>query len=92
MQYLGIDCGTRRAAWCALSPAGELTEGVIAADEGGLARLVARLGPDVRGCIEMTSGVVRVRDRLVEAGWTIVDPRRVRGQGDRAAGVHDRPR
>ena len=27
MQYLGIDWGTRRAAWCAISPGGELTEG-----------------------------------------------------------------
>jgi hypothetical protein len=33
MQYLGIDWGTRRAAWCALSPSGELTEGAISADE-----------------------------------------------------------
>jgi hypothetical protein len=45
MQYLGIDWGTRRAAWCALAPAGDLTEGAIAADEDGLARLVARLVP-----------------------------------------------
>ena len=44
MQYLGIDWGTRRAAWCALTRAGELQEGMISADEGGLARLVARLG------------------------------------------------
>ena len=36
MQYLGIDWGTRRAAWCALSPGGELTEGTISADEDGL--------------------------------------------------------
>jgi hypothetical protein len=39
MQYLGIDWGTRRAAWCALSPSGELTEGAISADEDGLVRL-----------------------------------------------------
>ena len=42
MQYLGIDWGTRRAAWCALTASGELSEGVIAADENGLTRLVAR--------------------------------------------------
>src|SRR3954468_19924545 len=36
VQYLGIDWGTRRAAWCALSPGGELTEGAISADEDGL--------------------------------------------------------
>ena len=29
MQYLGIDWGTRRAAWCAISEAGELREGVV---------------------------------------------------------------
>ena len=71
MHYLVIDWGTRRAAWCALTPAGELTEGVISADEDGLARLVARLGPDVYGCIEMMSGAVWVRDRLAACGWAI---------------------
>ncbi len=71
MQYLGIDWGTRRAAWCTLTEAGELTEGVISADEDGLIRLVARLGTDVRGCIEMMSGAAWVRDRLAECGWTI---------------------
>jgi transposase len=80
MQYLGIDWGTRRAAWCALTAAGELTEGTIAADEDGLVRLVARLGPDVHGCIEMMSGAVWVRDRLTECGWTIdiADARKVK--------------
>jgi hypothetical protein len=39
VQYLGIDWGTRRAAWCVLSPGGELTEGTISADEDGLVRL-----------------------------------------------------
>jgi transposase len=71
VQYLGIDWGTRRAAWCALTAAGEVTEGRISADEDGLARLVARLGPDVQGCIEMMSGAVWVRDRLAECGWSI---------------------
>ena len=52
MQYLGIDWGTRRAAWCALTASGELTEGTIAADEDGLTRLVARLGTD---CLLYTS-------------------------------------
>src|ERR687884_89060 len=37
----------------------------------GLARVVARLGPDVRGCIEMMSGAVWVRERLAACGWTI---------------------
>ena len=49
MQDLGIDWGSRRAAWCALSEGGELTEGTMSADSDGLARLVACLGPDVRG-------------------------------------------
>ena len=76
MQYLGIDWGTRRAAWCALTTGGELIEGVIPADEDGLTRLVARLGPDVRGCVEMMSGAVWVRDRLTDCGWTIEIERR----------------
>jgi transposase len=80
VQYLGIDWGTRRAAWCALTPAGELTEGAISADQDGLARLVGRLGPNVHGCIEMMSGAVWVRDRLAECGWTIeiADARKVK--------------
>lgn len=80
MQYLGIDWGTRRAAWCALDQAGVLSEGVISADDDGLARLVARLGPDVHGCVEMMSGAVWVRDRLAECGWTIeiADARKVK--------------
>src|SRR5215203_1093341 len=69
VQYLGIDWGTRRAAWCALTRAGELQEGMISADEDGLLRLVARLGPEVYGCIEMMSGAAWVRDRLGECGW-----------------------
>src|SRR5690242_16529130 len=71
VQYLGIDWGTRRAAWCALSAGGELTEGTISADEDGLMRLVVRLGPEVRGCIEMMSGAAWVRDRLGACGWSI---------------------
>jgi transposase len=80
VQYLGIDWGTRRAAWCALSPSGELTEGAISADEDGLVRLVARLGPEVRGCIEMMSGAPWVRDSLTACGWTIeiADARKVK--------------
>jgi transposase len=80
MQYLGIDWGTRRAAWCALDQAGVLSEGAISADEDGLTRLVAQLGPDVHGCVEMMSGAVWVRDRLAECGWTIeiADARKVK--------------
>jgi transposase len=80
VQYLGIDWGTRRAAWCAISPSGELTEGGISADEDGLVRLVARLGPEVRGCIEMMSGAIWVRDSLQACGWQIeiADARKVK--------------
>jgi transposase len=80
VQYLEIDWGTRRAAWCSLTGAGELQEGMISADEDGLARLVARLGPDVYGCIEMMSGAAWVRERLAECGWQIdiADARKVK--------------
>ena len=45
MQYLGIDWSYRRAAWCALSERGAIVgEGVVPADEDGLARLVLELG------------------------------------------------
>jgi hypothetical protein len=80
VQYLGIDWGTRRAAWCSLTGAGEISEGAISGDEDGLMRLVARLGLDVRGCIEMMSGAPWVRDRLAECGWRIeiADARKVK--------------
>src|SRR4051794_1495908 len=80
MAYLGIDWGIRRAAWCALDQGGELIEGMMSADEQGLARLVHRLGPDVRGCIEMMSGAVWVRDQLAACGWSlqIADARKVK--------------
>jgi len=64
MRYLGIDWGTRKAAWCAVDERGELVEGMIPADKDGLARLVDTLGPDVRGCVEMMSGAVWVREQL----------------------------
>lgn len=72
VQYLGIDWGTRRAAWCALDERGQVIgEGFIPADEDGLGRLVITLGSKVRGCVEMMSGAVWVRDRLQAAGWQI---------------------
>ena len=80
MQYLGIDWGTRKAAWCAVDEHGELVEGMVSADEDGLARLVHKLGPDVRGCVEMMSGAVWVRERLRACGWEfqIADARKVK--------------
>jgi hypothetical protein len=80
MQYLGIDWGTRRASWCAIDEHGALGEGVISADQDGLARLALTLdGSEVCGCIEMMSGAVWVRDRLATVGWDIrlADARKV---------------
>jgi hypothetical protein len=58
VQYLGIDWGTRKAAWCAIDDHGEMVEGAMSADEDGLARLVRELGGEVRGCVEMMRGAV----------------------------------
>ena len=94
MQYLGIDWGTRRASWCALDEHGALREGAISADQDGLARLAFTLGGDaeVRGCIEMMSGAVWVRDQLAAGRLGRSARRRAQGQVDRAVGVQDRPR
>jgi len=73
MQYLGIDWGTRRAAWCAIDQHGGVREGTIPAEQDGLSRLALTLGSDedVLGCIEMMSGAVWVRDQLATVGWDI---------------------
>ena len=73
MQYLGIDWGTRRASWCAIDEGGTLQEGSIPAEQDGLSRLALTLGTgsEVRGCIEMMSGAVWVRDQLALVGWDI---------------------
>src|SRR5262249_6756222 len=80
VQYLGIDWGTRKAAWCAIGDPGDMIEGAISADEDGLARLVHRLGPEGGGCVEMMSGAVWVRDGLAACGWEIqiAEPRKVK--------------
>ena len=88
MQYVGIDWAYRHARWCAISEQGELTaEATTPADEDGLLRLVARLGPDVRTCIELMSGAVSVRDRLERAGWRVevADARKVKALAPLAA-------
>ncbi len=46
MKYVGIDWGTRRAAWCAVDERGEMLEGTMPADADGLARVVHTVGPD----------------------------------------------
>src|SRR4051812_12092029 len=72
MHYVGIGWAYRRAAWCALGEGGAVSdEGVVAADEDGLARLVLKLGTDVRACVEMMSGAVWVHDQLAAAGWRV---------------------
>jgi transposase len=54
---------------------------MVAADEGGLGRLGLMLaGDEVRGCVEMMSGAVWVRDQLGLLGWEIkvADARKVK--------------
>ena len=70
MNYVGIDWAYGRAAFCALGESGEISaEGLIPANEDGLARLVLRVGTEASGAVEMMSGAVWVRDRLESAGW-----------------------
>jgi transposase len=72
MNYVGIDWAYGRAAFCAMGEGGEIkAEGLISADEDGLAKLVLRLGAEARAAVEMMSGAVWVRDRLQAAGWQV---------------------
>jgi transposase len=72
MNYVGIDWAYGRAAFCAMSQAGEIaSEGLIPADEDGLAKLALRVGPDAKACVEMMSGAIWVRDQLELAGWSV---------------------
>jgi transposase len=72
MNYVGIDWAYGRAAFCAVSEGGVIeSEGLIPADEGGLAGLALRLGPDVKACVEMMSGAIWVKDQLELAGWSV---------------------
>ena len=87
-QFVGIDWATRRARWCAVTPAGlVIDEGWIPADEDGLALLVGRLGPEALACMEMMSGAAWVRERLQAAGWIvqIADARKAKAVGSLAA-------
>jgi hypothetical protein len=62
MQYVGIDWAYRRAAWCAKSESGEIRdEGVVPADEDGLAKLVLALGPAVSTEPDRSLGVAGLR-------------------------------
>ena len=72
MNYVGIDCAYGRAAWCSLSEGGRIDgEGLIPADEDGLARLVLEVGAEVKACVEMMSGAIWVKDHLESAGWSV---------------------
>jgi transposase len=72
MNYVGIDWAYGGAAWCAVTEGGRIeSEGLIPADEDGLARLVLGLGTDVKACVEMMSGALWVKDRLEAAGWSV---------------------
>ena len=72
MNYVGIDWAYGRAAYCAMGDGGEITsEGLISADEDGLAKLVLRLGSEVMAAVEMMSGAVWVRDQLQATGWEV---------------------
>jgi transposase len=72
MNYVGIDWAYGRAAWCAMKEGGAIAgEGMIPAEESGLARLVLELGTEVEACVEMMSGAVWVRDQLQGAGWRV---------------------
>jgi transposase len=72
MNYVGIDWAYGRAAWCAVGEAGGIeAEGLIPADEDGLARLALKLGPEVKACVEMMSGAIWVKDQLELCGWSV---------------------
>jgi transposase len=72
MNYVGIDWAYRRAAFCARAESGAIqSEGLIPADEDGLARLVLELGTEVRACVETMSGAVWVKDQLERGGWSV---------------------
>jgi transposase len=72
MNYVGIDWAYGRAAWCAMTESGAIRgEGLIPADEDGLTRLAIDWGPDAKGCVEMMSGAIWVKDQLELAGWEV---------------------
>ena len=81
MNYVGIDWAYGRAAFCAIGESGEISaEGLIPANQDGLAKLVLGLGTEAKAAVEMMSGAVWVRDQLERAGWQVklVHARKVR--------------
>jgi transposase len=72
VNYVGIDWAYGRAAFCSMNETGSIEEeGMISASEDGLARLVLKVGTEVKACVEMMSGAVWVRDQLALAGWEV---------------------
>ena len=72
MNYVGIDWAYGRAAFCSMSEGGSIeAEGMVAASEDGLARLVLKVGSEAKATVEMMSGAVWVRDQLALAGWEV---------------------
>jgi transposase len=72
MEYVGIDWGYERAAWCARLASGDIVaEGFVPADADGLLQLVRRFGDEAKGCVEMMSGALWVRDQLAACGWQV---------------------
>jgi hypothetical protein len=91
MQYLGIDWAYRRAAWCARNEGGAITgEGMVPADEDGLAKLVLAVGTDAKACAEMMSGRGLGPGSSRRRRLRSSDRRCAQGSGGRAAGVQDR--
>jgi hypothetical protein len=81
MNYVGIDWAYGRASWCAMKDAGTIAgEGLIPANEDGLARLVLEQGTEVKAAVEMMSGAVWVRDRLEASGWEVQSPTPARSE------------
>ena len=81
MQYVGIDWGYRRAAWCAKRQGGAMTgEGGGAGRRGWAGEARLAMEPQVKACVEMMSGAVWVRDRLAAGGWEVqvADARKVK--------------
>src|SRR5438046_3654029 len=81
MKYGGLAWAYRQAQWCALAPGGEIaSEGRVAADRDGLARLVLELGDEAKACLEMMRGALWVHDELVACGWQVevADARKVK--------------
>ena len=90
MLYVGIRLGGSTSAWCAKRASGEsYSEGVVPADEDGLAKQVLVLGTDVTACVDDGRGGVGRRP-AAGGGLADRDCRCSQGQSDRAVGAQDR--